>query len=111
MRSMDTMSGARHGPRQVARQVTKAVVGTAVFRPNTRELWSTGETTSTSTEGRPNSDAQGCNRGCSVKIPRIGRTHYHRQYLAQNPGGYRPDRSCGVSIKSAELQVGEKAQS
>jgi len=34
---------------------------------------------------------------------------YHQQYLAKNPGGYCPDHSCGVSFKSAELQVGEKA--
>jgi peptide-methionine (S)-S-oxide reductase len=34
---------------------------------------------------------------------------YHQQYLAKNPGGYCPDHSCGVSFKSAELAVGEKA--
>jgi len=34
---------------------------------------------------------------------------YHQQYLAKNPGGYCPDHSCGVSFKSAELPVGEKA--
>jgi peptide-methionine (S)-S-oxide reductase len=34
---------------------------------------------------------------------------YHQQYLAKNPGGYCPNHSCGVSFKSAELQVGEKA--
>ena len=34
---------------------------------------------------------------------------YHQQYLAKNPGGYCPDHSCGVSFKSAELQVREKA--
>ena len=34
---------------------------------------------------------------------------YHQQYLAKNPGGYCPDHSCGVSFKSAELEVGEKA--
>jgi peptide-methionine (S)-S-oxide reductase len=34
---------------------------------------------------------------------------YHQQYLAKNPDGYCPDHSCGVSFKSAELQVGEKA--
>jgi len=34
---------------------------------------------------------------------------YHQQYLAKNPRGYCPDHSCGVSFKSAELQVGEKA--
>jgi peptide-methionine (S)-S-oxide reductase len=34
---------------------------------------------------------------------------YHQQYLAKNPGGYCPDHSCGVTFKSAELQVGEKA--
>ncbi len=34
---------------------------------------------------------------------------YHQQYLAKNPSGYCPDHSCGVSFKSAELQVGEKA--
>ena len=34
---------------------------------------------------------------------------YHQQYLAKNPGGYCPDHSCGVSFKSAELQVGQKA--
>jgi peptide-methionine (S)-S-oxide reductase len=34
---------------------------------------------------------------------------YHQQYLAKNPGGYCPDHSCGVSFKSAQLQVGEKA--
>ncbi|HEY3731728.1 MAG TPA: peptide-methionine (S)-S-oxide reductase MsrA, partial [Steroidobacteraceae bacterium] len=34
---------------------------------------------------------------------------YHQQYLAKNPGGYCPDHSCGVTFKSAQLQVGEKA--
>ena len=34
---------------------------------------------------------------------------YHQQYLEKNPGGYCPDHSCGVSFKSAQLQVGEKA--
>jgi peptide-methionine (S)-S-oxide reductase len=34
---------------------------------------------------------------------------YHQQYLAKNPGGYCPDHSCGVTFKSAESQVGEKA--
>ena len=34
---------------------------------------------------------------------------YHQQYLAKNPHGYCPDHSCGVSFKSAELEVGEKA--
>lgn len=34
---------------------------------------------------------------------------YHQQYLAKNPGGYCPDHSCGVTFKSAELAVGEKA--
>ncbi len=34
---------------------------------------------------------------------------YHQQYLAKNPGGYCPDHSCGVTFKSAELPVGEKA--
>jgi peptide-methionine (S)-S-oxide reductase len=34
---------------------------------------------------------------------------YHQQYLAKNPGGYCPDHSCGVSFKSAELEVSEKA--
>src|SRR5579862_1648945 len=34
---------------------------------------------------------------------------YHQQYLAKNPRGYCPDHSCGVSFKSAQLQVGEKA--
>jgi peptide-methionine (S)-S-oxide reductase len=34
---------------------------------------------------------------------------YHQQYLAKNPGGYCPDHSCGVSFKSAQLDVGEKA--
>ncbi|HEX4024880.1 MAG TPA: peptide-methionine (S)-S-oxide reductase MsrA [Steroidobacteraceae bacterium] len=34
---------------------------------------------------------------------------YHQQYLAKNPDGYCPDHSCGVSFKSAELAVGEKA--
>jgi len=34
---------------------------------------------------------------------------YHQQYLAKNPGGYCPNHSCGVSFKSAELKVGEKA--
>jgi peptide-methionine (S)-S-oxide reductase len=34
---------------------------------------------------------------------------YHQQYLAKNPGGYCPNHSCGVSFKTAELQVGEKA--
>jgi peptide-methionine (S)-S-oxide reductase len=34
---------------------------------------------------------------------------YHQQYLAKNPDGYCPDHSCGVTFKSAELQVGEKA--
>jgi peptide-methionine (S)-S-oxide reductase len=34
---------------------------------------------------------------------------YHQQYLAKNPGGYCPDHSCGVSFKSAEVKVGEKA--
>jgi peptide methionine sulfoxide reductase MsrA len=33
----------------------------------------------------------------------------HQQYLAKNPDGYCPHHSCGVSFKSAELQVGEKA--
>jgi len=36
---------------------------------------------------------------------------YHQQYLAKNPGGYCPDHSCGVTFKSAELPVGEKAES
>jgi peptide-methionine (S)-S-oxide reductase len=35
---------------------------------------------------------------------------YHQQYLAKNPGGYCPDHSCGVTFKSAELEVGEKAE-
>jgi peptide-methionine (S)-S-oxide reductase len=34
---------------------------------------------------------------------------YHQQYLAKNPGGYCPHHSCGVSFKSAELEMGEKA--
>jgi peptide-methionine (S)-S-oxide reductase len=34
---------------------------------------------------------------------------YHQQYLEKNPGGYCPNHSCGVSFKSAELHVGEKA--
>ncbi|MGH8201858.1 MAG: peptide-methionine (S)-S-oxide reductase, partial [Steroidobacteraceae bacterium] len=34
---------------------------------------------------------------------------YHQQYLAKNPDGYCPDHSCGVSFKSAGLEVGEKA--
>ena len=34
---------------------------------------------------------------------------YHQQYLAKNPDGYCPDHSCGVSFKSAELHMGEKA--
>jgi peptide-methionine (S)-S-oxide reductase len=34
---------------------------------------------------------------------------YHQQYLAKNPGGYCPHHSCGVSFKSAQLSVGEKA--
>jgi peptide-methionine (S)-S-oxide reductase len=34
---------------------------------------------------------------------------YHQQYLAKNPDGYCPDHSCGVSFKSAEVKVGEKA--
>lgn len=34
---------------------------------------------------------------------------YHQQYLAKNPDGYCPDHSCGVTFKSAELRVGEKA--
>jgi peptide-methionine (S)-S-oxide reductase len=34
---------------------------------------------------------------------------YHQQYLAKNPGGYCPNHSCGVSFKSAELKLGEKA--
>ncbi|HTT05238.1 MAG TPA: peptide-methionine (S)-S-oxide reductase MsrA [Steroidobacteraceae bacterium] len=34
---------------------------------------------------------------------------YHQQYLAKNPDGYCPDHSCGVTFKSAELPVGEKA--
>ena len=34
---------------------------------------------------------------------------YHLQYLEKNPAGYCPDHSCGVSFKSGELQVGEKA--
>jgi peptide-methionine (S)-S-oxide reductase len=34
---------------------------------------------------------------------------YHQQYLAKNPGGYCPNHTCGVTFKSAELQVGEKA--
>ena len=34
---------------------------------------------------------------------------YHQQYLAKNPDGYCPNHSCGISYKSPELQVGEKA--
>ena len=34
---------------------------------------------------------------------------YHQQYLAKNPGGYCPDRSCGIPHKSPVLAVGEKA--
>lgn len=34
---------------------------------------------------------------------------YHQQYLAKNPRGYCPDHSCGVTFKSAQLPVGEKA--
>ncbi len=34
---------------------------------------------------------------------------YHQQYLAKNPNGYCGIGGCGVSYKSAELQVGEKA--
>jgi len=34
---------------------------------------------------------------------------YHQQYLAKNPDGYCPDHSCGVTFKSAQLPVGEKA--
>ena len=34
---------------------------------------------------------------------------YHQQYLAKNPDGYCGIGGCGVSFKSAELQVGEKA--
>jgi peptide methionine sulfoxide reductase MsrA len=33
----------------------------------------------------------------------------HQQYLAKNPGGYCPNHSSGVSFKSGELKVGEKA--
>jgi peptide-methionine (S)-S-oxide reductase len=34
---------------------------------------------------------------------------YHQQYLAKNPNGYCGLGGCGVSYKSAEIQVGEKA--
>jgi peptide-methionine (S)-S-oxide reductase len=34
---------------------------------------------------------------------------YHQQYLAKNPDGYCGLGGCGVSFKSAELTVGEKA--
>jgi peptide-methionine (S)-S-oxide reductase len=34
---------------------------------------------------------------------------YHQQYLGKNPGGYCPNHSCGVSFKSGEVKVGEKA--
>src|SRR5450755_337119 len=34
---------------------------------------------------------------------------YHQQYLAKNPSGYCGLGGCGVSFKSAELPVGEKA--
>jgi peptide-methionine (S)-S-oxide reductase len=34
---------------------------------------------------------------------------YHQQYLAKNPEGYCGIGGCGVPLKSAELQVGEKA--
>jgi peptide-methionine (S)-S-oxide reductase len=34
---------------------------------------------------------------------------YHQQYLAKNPDGYCPDHSCGVTFRSAGLEVGEKA--
>ena len=53
---------------------------------------------------------RGGNDADSVAFPTSGETiTYHQQYLAKNPGGYCPDHSCGVSFKSAELQVGEKA--
>ena len=35
---------------------------------------------------------------------------YHQQYLAKNPDGYCPDHSCGVTFRSAGLEVGEKAE-
>jgi peptide-methionine (S)-S-oxide reductase len=35
---------------------------------------------------------------------------YHQQYLAKNPDGYCGIGGCGVPFKSAELQVGEKAE-
>ena len=35
--------------------------------------------------------------------------HYHQQYLAKNPNGYCGIGGCGVPLKLAELQVGEKA--
>ena len=34
---------------------------------------------------------------------------YHQQYLAKNPDGYCPDHSCGVTFRTVELPVGEKA--
>ena len=34
---------------------------------------------------------------------------YHQQYLAKNPNGYCGIGGCGVPLKLAELQVGEKA--
>jgi len=34
---------------------------------------------------------------------------YHQQYLAKNPDGYCGLGGCGVSFKTAELPVGEKA--
>jgi peptide-methionine (S)-S-oxide reductase len=34
---------------------------------------------------------------------------YHQQYLAKNPNGYCGIGGCGVPVKLAELQVGEKA--
>ena len=33
----------------------------------------------------------------------------HQQYLAKNPDGYCGKGGCGVPVKLAELQVGEKA--
>ena len=62
---------------------------------------------SKSTESRPTETYSRGNRGYFADF-RPG-TYYHQQYLAKNPRGYCPDHSCGVSFKSAELRVGEKA--
>jgi len=34
---------------------------------------------------------------------------YHQQYLAKNPDGYCGIGGCGVPLKLAEVEVGEKA--